>query len=144
MDQAHPDVSQTIRTILLDNEVLESIGEIQYATQMVARYDTVNLPIYGFIQVFNTGAIVVQGQPSPLTQWLKQVRDHVNAGKAPPPFRFPAGASPAEHRMRPPAAHSPPPRDGVAGTSLGETHQSKEPPAPWYTTWQPKRTDPPR
>jgi len=94
MPVSHRVNTQIVREALEANNLLDHLKPIQYATQMVAS-DGENC---GFILVFNTGAIVVQGQPSPLSAWLWKLKEHVEKGKElpryerpqrPPPSNFP-------------------------------------------------------
>jgi len=137
---SHPVLAQIVREALEANNLLDHLKPIQYATQMVAS-DGQNR---GFILVFTTGSIVVQGQPSPLSAWLWKLKDHVETGKELPryerPQRSPLMNSPNANATRPP--HEAEPAAGPTGTSVRPPLVPKEPQVPWYTTWQPPTANP--
>ena len=92
MANGHPVIALKVLAALEASGVFERAKEIQHATQMTARYGITS----AFILVFDTGAVVVQGQPSALKTWLQQIKECIRTGKEIPTFSWPRSDTPPE------------------------------------------------
>ena len=90
MTNGHPVITRKVQEVLESNGVLANTKEIQHATQLTACYGFSR----AFILVFNTGAIVVQGQPSTLQAWLLEVKHHLETNTEVPRFPRPGTVMP--------------------------------------------------
>jgi len=134
--------AQEIRDILEANGVFVQAEDVQHATKFSACFGFAR----AFILVFNTGTILVQGSASPLKTWLQEVKRHLEASTTVP--RFTWTVLEMQDKLGPDGeaarVHQPQPALDPVGTSVRKTHDAEEADIPWLTTWQQKRTDPPR
>lgn len=82
MANGHPVYCRQVREALEGNDVFERIDEIQHATRMTAVCEVGRATVL----VFKTGTILVQGRPSRLETWLREVRESILTGCSIPRF----------------------------------------------------------
>jgi hypothetical protein len=86
MPKGDPKLCEQVRNALARNNILESELDEQHATKFTAK-SGVNKAA---IQVFNTGALAVQGKESDLKTWLQKLKDSITAVGGAPGILLPA------------------------------------------------------